>query len=406
VPGCQSAEVRHKLDHFQINKVWDRHPSRIRSFTLTSRGGGQGDVDNIQEKINQGQKRQRYILGGSLQDALQEARSKARLLIVFLPAMVGSSTRNIPTFNEMALTSLLSDAVYNVTERTFRTNKKSSTSSSSSFGSFLTWSSLQGSYNYNAAVSMIKKLKGISPLGSKSSPYLVVLYPSQVLDSTGKPKVIPKLLVQHHCNPPPGEEAMASWLLSLRNRHKKMYASMHRDLAEMEFLRERISGYSESLKENKAIEDREKQQEETRREMERKEKEHLERIRARRKELVSSLPPEPALGDERNVITIALRFQDGRSGRRRFMPDTLIHVVFDWVDAMFDIEREKVELSTMTGQQTFTLSTTSADVTLEDVGLGKLTGLRVTELKTNPCEEDAVCNDTADDDEQVYDDKS
>ena len=55
--------------------------------------------------------------------------------------------------------------------------------------------------------------------------------------------------------------------------------------------------------------------------------------------------------------------------------------VFNWVDGIFGVERERVELSTMTGQKKFIWGDVEdGDMTLADAGLGKMTGLRVAEI--------------------------
>ena len=57
-------------------------------------------------------------------------------------------------------------------------------------------------------------------------------------------------------------------------------------------------------------------------------------------------------------------------------------MVFNWVDAVYGIEREKIELSTMNGQKRFTYMEDGAENrALKDVGLGKMTGLRVVEIE-------------------------
>ncbi len=61
--------------------------------------------------------------------------------------------------------------------------------------------------------------------------------------------------------------------------------------------------------------------------------------------------------------------------------------VFNWVDATHGLEREKIELSTMNGSKTFMYveaddddDEESGNITLDEVGLGKMTALRVTEI--------------------------
>jgi hypothetical protein len=174
----------------------------------------------------------------------------------------------------------------------------------------------------------------------------------------------------------------------------------------MEFFRERVEGYSQSVLENKAMEEKERLEEEQRIEGERIERERLEAMEARRKSLLKSLPDEPGVQED-GVITIALRFPDGKSGKRRFLQDTKLCVVFDWVDAMYGIEREKVELSTMTGRRTFDLHSTDHSMTLRDAGLGKLAGLRVRIRETSDigADENEQDNSGTNDEEDGGDDE-
>ena len=108
----------------------------------------------------------------------------------------------------------------------------------------------------------------------------------------------------------------------------------------------------------------------------------------RRSELLKSLPDEPEAGGD-GVVTIALRFADGRRGQRRFDGDEAMATVFNWVDALFEMEREGVELSTMTGQKRFVWGNVEDGVmTLSGAGLGKMTGLRVTEIEQGDGEDE------------------
>ena len=111
------------------------------------------------------------------------------------------------------------------------------------------------------------------------------------------------------------------------------------------------------------------------------EKLRAEEMERRREELLGALPEEPPAGGP-EVVTIALRFADGRTGQRRFDNSVGIDVVFNWVDAVYGIEREKIELSTMNGQKRFMYMEDGAEKrALKDVGLGKMTGLRVVEIE-------------------------
>lgn len=193
------------------------------------------------------------------------------------------------------------------------------------------------------------------------------------------PKLVPRLLAQHHCSPPPSPELMAAWLNALRKRHAKQYASMHHELKEAQLFKERTEGYKSSVVSDIQRKEREQKEEEERIAKEQAEKERVEMIANRRVELRESIPEEPSK-EVAEVMTIALRFPDGRAGQRRFTPDTPMSVVFNWVDSGFELEREQVVLSTMNGQKSFTWEEVD-DISLGDSGLGRMTGLRVTMKK-------------------------
>lgn len=199
------------------------------------------------------------------------------------------------------------------------------------------------------------------------------------MDSQGIPKLVPRLLAQHHCSPPPSPELMAAWLNALRKRHAKQYASMHHELKEAQLFKERTEGYKSSVVSDVQRREREKIEEEERIAKEEAEKERAEIIERRRDELRASLPEEPGK-EVADAMTIALRFPDGRAGQRRFTPNTPISVVFNWVDSSFEMEREQVVLTTMNGQKSFTWEEVD-DMSLSDSGLGRMTGLRVTMKK-------------------------
>ena len=193
--------------------------------------------------------------------------------------------------------------------------------------------------------------------------------------------MVPKILAQHHCNPPPGPEAMAAWLNALRKRHAKEYAGMQHQIREEALAEERAHGYGRSRKDDAEREEREMREAEEAAAREEAEKLRAEEMERRREELLGALPEEPPAGGP-EVVTIALRFADGRTGQRRFDNSVGIDVVFNWVDAVYGIEREKIELSTMNGQKRFTYMEDGAENrALKDVGLGKMTGLRVVEIE-------------------------
>lgn len=199
----------------------------------------------------------------------------------------------------------------------------------------------------------------------------------KAVSSRGEPKIVPKVLAQHHCSPPPTEEAMAQWLNELRKRHAKQYASMQLQRRESQLYKERVEGYKGSVQSDVTRQIQEQKEEQERIAKEKAEQERLEALEKRRAELLESLPEEPDK-TVKDAFTIALRFSDGRSGRRRFASDTPLSTIFNWVDASYSIERELVVLTTMNGKLSFSWEETQ---TLQESGLTRNTGLRVTQKK-------------------------
>jgi hypothetical protein len=172
---------------------------------------------------------------------------------------------------------------------------------------------------------------------------------------------------------------MALWMNALRKRHTKQYELMQKELAELQFYKERQEGYQESVKSDKEREKREAKEKADQEAKEKAEAKHLAEIEARRKDLKEALPEDEKGGD---AIKIALRFSDGRKGQRGFSPDQPLSVLFNWVDAMFEMERETVVLTTLNGQRTFSWDDEGVkETTLEDAELGKMTAFRVTQRK-------------------------
>jgi hypothetical protein len=196
--------------------------------------------------------------------------------------------------------------------------------------------------------------------------------------------MVPKLLGQHHCSPPPTPALMAAWLDSLRKRYSKQYRAMQTELKEAQYFKERKEGYTESMQNDAEREKREKEEAAKKAAEEKAEKERLAAIETRRKELKESLPEEPTSRDAKKV---RVRFADGRAEQRRFSADEPLSSIFNWVDAMFEMEREKVTLTTMNGKQTFTWDEETNDKSLADAGLGRMTGFRVSETKESADEE-------------------
>ena len=326
---------------------------------------GQGQAQGQAQAQLQVQDEDVKVYAGSFAEALIKARSKARLLVVFIPS---SKPKKEPN-DVKAIQSIFSSEVSQVAERPARKKLQE--------GSFSFWST---KFDSNEATTAMKRLKTASKVtsgkGKGKNPVLMVIYPSATMTSSGV-KIVPRVLAQHHCNPPPDAESMAMWLNALRKRHAKQYVNMQHELKEMELFKERQKGFQSSLKDDRKREEEEKLKEKQAAEEEKARKEREEEVKLRRIGILEALPEEPETGSD-GVVTIALRFSDGRKGQRRFESDSLIDDVFNWIDAIFKTERETVELMTMTGTKKFSFGDDSS-LTLDGAGLGKMAALRVIE---------------------------
>ena len=155
---------------------------------------------------------------------------------------------------------------------------------------------------------------------------------------------------------------------------------MQAERKEVQYFKERKEGYLESVQSDVQRRKEEEEEEAERMAKEQAERERKEAIANRREELKLSLPPEVKNGVKSK--TIALRFGDGRSGQRRFASNTPFTTIFNWVDAIYEIERELVVLTTLNGKQTFSWDDDIVcNKTLDEAGLGRNTGFRVIEKK-------------------------
>jgi hypothetical protein len=191
---------------------------------------------------------------------------------------------------------------------------------------------------------------------------------------------------------------MAKWLNALRKRHAKQYANMQHELKELELFKERSEGYKSSMKDDKKRENEEKMKEEQKLAEEKAAKEREEELQQRREKLLENLDDEPEQGGE-GVITIAIRFSDGKKGQRRFDGEVEIDEVFNWIDATFKLEREAIVLTTMNGQKSFSFGE-SEGLALEDAGLGKMAAFRLTEKKIDVDSESDEEDTDSDSDEE------
>ena len=291
------------------------------------------------------------ITGGSIQDALQLARSQSRLLLVLIPA---NRPDRQTAADKTAIESFLSSEVAKMAEK--RAHKNIPTPS------FLLWSAKAKSPE---AVVAAKRLNmDLNP----KRPVLLVATSKAASSSC-------QVLAQHHCNPPPNASIMAAWLNAIRKRHKKLYLKMHRAQKELQIAQERVEGYRTSIvqEQQRQIDlQTQKEQEEARAQAAAA---HAAAIQQRRTEFAAALP-DPAAG----TMTLALRFADGTSHQRKFDPESAtLETVFNWVDVVAEKEREKVVLTTMNGKQTFVWEKEHRNRTLREMGWGKMIAFRVTE---------------------------
>jgi len=322
----------------------------------------------------------------SLNEALSTANANARFLICYIAKKDNQG-------NRIAIPNLLStDVIKGANRRPLGKKQTDNT------GSYYVWIT-DSDKDVEAAM---KRLKVKPPTSSKhksskkaTAPILTIVNPASVIAPGGKLAVSPRVLAQHHCHPPPStSESLLSWMSTIRKRHIRDYAKLQHDRKELALLKERTEGYVSSIQEDAVREAKEKKELQKKKEEEEKEKARLAALEERRAELLENLEEEPEVGTE-GVITIALRFPNGKRDTRRFLSgETYVNDVFNWIDAVHGYERETIELSTMNGSKTFRYVNEEEssdegvvdeegmgeDVTLESAGLGKMTALRVMEI--------------------------
>ncbi|KAL7538338.1 hypothetical protein ACHAXR_008480 [Thalassiosira sp. AJA248-18] len=387
--------------------------------TIVCNGGGMEPSSNnnaIQQLAQQynidlptSSKRYNSILPSTtttLQEALQKANADARFLICYI-------SKNNKGKDTIAIPNLLSPEFVKVINRN-PLGKKQSTDT----GSYYIWIANDANDTKDAENAM-KRLKLKPPTSAKkttktkknssAAPILAIIYPSTAIHpSTGKLTVTPRTLAQHHCHPPPSSPTtLIAWTNSIRKRHLREYSKLQHDKKELQLLQERTRGYVASVNEDKEREYKDELERKKKEEEEEKERLRKQGLEERRKMLLEGLAEEPEVGSD-GVITIALRFTTGSGGggndRRRFdATSTTMNDVFNWIDAMHGLEREVIELSTMNGARKFRYVKEESDadddeeggsdgegenLTLEEVGLGKMTALRVTEIVVEEAEDE------------------
>jgi hypothetical protein len=332
-----------------------------------------------QEEKDEGRKYQSLeimqpILDGSLKDALNMAKSQARLLVVLIPSPKNNAD------DKMAMESFLSVETAKIAEKRPYKSKKKSTATSTQIspdGSFLLWTVPPGSTEASTAM---KRIRGLQA-SSKNKPLLFVIYPATVMDSSATGIVtIPKIVAQHHCSPPPDPSKMAGWLNELRKRHVKEYIKLQKVLQEQQIQQERIQGYRGSIRDDLQQREREERERIAGMERQRIEEERISAIQKRREELRASL-----LSSDEDVvggIPVALRFADGRNGKRIFAPTTSLSQIFNWVDGIYEMEREDIILTTLNGKQQFEWKDEEDEEELPTLEtFGKMVAFRVTQKK-------------------------
>ena len=375
----------------------------------------------------------------SLNEALQLANSEARFLICYISK---GNTNNNKKNNAIVIPNLLSPDVIKVINR-----KPLGKRQVGDTASFYIWITNDASdKDVDMAMKRLKvkpptsrgnsskekKKKSKSSSSSSTAPILTIIYPATTFDPRSSTiKVSPKVLAQHHCHPPPStSETLLSWMSTIRKRHLRNYAKLQHDRRELQLLQERTRGYVSSMKEDATRDEEDEVERQKKKEIEEKEEERIQYILERRTRLLESLVDEPPIigsssslssnHDGADVITIALRFVNGSNNvnrdtttlKRRFLSkETSMNDVFNWIDAVHGLEREKIELCTMNGAKKFVYVNDDDDdnddaveesgennVTLEEAGLGKMTALRVLEILDGTEEEE--------DDESDGDDES
>ena len=346
---------------------------------------------------------------GSFSDALTTARRHARLLLVLITSK-GPNTKKRNNKNNnnngkdsaagssdlAALTSFLSKDVSQMANRRARKSGPKPEA-----GSFVLWSALPGSPE--AALAMKRLQLSLTNSHGSQRPIVAVVYAAKAVDPrTGRPRMAPKLLAQHHASPPPSADMMAAWMNALRKRHAARYVQMQKDVQEVEWYKERKEGYQSSAKLDLERQQREKQLAAEAKALEEREKKQRAALLKRRLQLEEQLPEEPESSSSSEIKTVALRLSSSSSSKsgqgsskpqqrlqRRFLSDTPLSTVFNWVDVALEMERETIVLTTLNGRNIYSWkdvqpkggdggdTTTTATLTLANVGPSKMVGFWV-----------------------------
>jgi UBX domain len=333
------------------------------------------------------------IVGGSFKEALLLAKQQGRLLMIFIPQLPPPSNKNklndSNAIDAAVMKAFLSPSVSQMAERA-PPKKKSSKAATTpqTNGSFLLWTSTSGMGSKEVSL-ILKRIQGgtvqRSNAAGQKRPLLLVVYPHSDVRSG---EVVPVLVAQHHCTPPPDGTKLGTWLQTLRQRSGKYYATLQKQQQELLWQQERVKGYQKSIQSDVQLKEQRIQEALEQRRLKEEEERRLQQIQERRNQFLELLNEVTVSDGDANekvetgpITTVALRFGDGRTGTRRFTSSATIQDIFRWVDAEFSIECETVLLQSMNGQRTFEWYTddeSNRQVKLSDVGLGKMFGLRVT----------------------------
>jgi hypothetical protein len=420
----------------------------------------------------------------SIDDALRLANANARFLICYISKNVGSGGGGVGNDdnNAIVVPNLLSPRVVKLANRDPLAKKKGKKGAEDNGGkakkkkgndddsskSYYIWIADDDAHVESA----MKRLKAKPPLPRKKGPaaaassstskskskskskgtnppILAIVCPAlSISPSTGQPRITPRILAQHHCGPPPSSpESMSAWANAVRLRHLREYARLRHARTESRLTKERTEGYASSIQDDamrEAGERARREEEEREREGERM---RLGRLEDRRAGLLAGLADEPPAGAAADgIVTIALRFAmpgggspppGGNVARRRFVArEATVNDVFDWIDAKFGYERERLVLTTMNGSRRFVYVDVDDDcedggddddedekeededddeeedgdgeegggekigrpdknLSLEEAGFGKMVALRVTEIAR-----DAPSSAASEDDEE------
>lgn len=134
------------------------------------------------------------------------------MLVILIPSSLPKK-RSGATGDTKAVASFLSEEVAAIAEKRPR--------KASEGGSFLLWSTKVDSPEAHAALKYLKPHQGDGR--RRKQPLLLVVYPAQVIDGRGQPQILPKIVAQHHCTPPPSPRR---WLRGLTRCENVMPSSM------------------------------------------------------------------------------------------------------------------------------------------------------------------------------------